>query len=74
MHRSDRSEFLESIDGEPPAFVVREVKVQVVDLVSGQQVDKFKQVFLTCKITGYIQHETPVTKIWREDSREVAPE
>ena len=29
MHRSDRSEFLESIDGEPPALVVREVKVQV---------------------------------------------
>ncbi|PPA57619.1 hypothetical protein BAW75_04410 [Micromonospora chalcea] len=57
------------VDGDPPALVVGEVQVQVVELVPGQVVDHPQHVLDGEEVPGHVEHGAPVGETRTVDDR-----
>src|SRR5574344_1343606 len=64
MESSNRSKCRNAINGYPPSLIICQVGRQIIYLVADKHINKPFNISRACKITGYIQHEPPVTKIW----------
>ena len=63
MECTNRCKFRYSVNFNPPAFVVCEMKMKIIDLVAGEHIYQSLHILGFCEIPGHIQHKAPVSKI-----------
>src|SRR5207247_1777340 len=59
-----RGEVGEARNLDPPALVVREMEMEDIELVAGDEVERAQHGGLRMEVAGYVEHEPAVTEAW----------